>query len=163
MDTLLSHTAYLSLGSNINPVENLKKAVALLRTAGQITAFSGVWETEAVGSNGPNFLNSALIYQTPYSQITLKDLVLHRIEDQLGRVRTANKNAPRPIDLDIIIFDGVVVDLELWSRLYIARPFSEIIPDLVHPQNGFTLKTVANELHCHGCAILHPEINFSKP
>jgi len=155
-----NHTAYLSLGSNINPIENLRKAVALMRMVGQVTQISGIWETEAVGRNGPNFFNLGLVYKTPYSQITLKDLVLYRIEDQLGRMRTADKNAPRPIDLDIIIFDGQMIDTELWSRLYIGGPFAEIIPDLVNPMTGLSLKATADQLHCHGCAILHPEISL---
>ena len=155
-----NHTAYLSLGSNINPVENLRKAVALLRMVGQVTQISSIWETEAVGSKGPNFLNTGLVYETPYSQVTLKDLVLHRIEVQLGRVRSADKNAPRPIDLDIVVFDGQVIDSELWSRLHIARPFAEIIPELVNPVTGLSLKDIADQLHCHGCAIPHPEISL---
>ena len=95
MDSL-NHTAYLSLGSNINPIENLRKAVALLRMVGQVTQISGIWETEAVGSKGPNFLNLGLVYKTPYSQITLKDLVLHRIEDQLGRDAHCRQKCPAP-------------------------------------------------------------------
>ena len=75
-------------------------------------------------------------------------------------MRTADKNAPRPIDLDIIIFDGQVIDTELWSRLYIAGPFAEIIPELVNPVTGLSLKAIADQLHCHGCAILHPEISL---
>lgn len=153
-----NHTAYLSLGSNINPIENLRKAVALLNVMGQVTKISSVWETEPVGSKGPNFLNTALVYKTSYSQETLKKLVLHRIEDQLGRVRSADKNAPRPIDLDIVIFDGKVIDAELWSRIYIARPIAEIIPELVNPATGLSLKDTADQLHCHACAILRPEI-----
>ena len=155
-----NHTAYLSLGSNINPIENLRKAVALLRMVGQVTQISGIWETEAVGSKGPNFLNIGLVYKTPHNQADLKDLVLHRIEHQLGRVRSADKNAPRPIDLDIIIFDGQVIDMELWSHLHIARPFADIIPDLVNPANGLSLKTIADQLHCHGYAILYQDISI---
>ena len=156
------HTAYISLGSNIDPAVNLKKAIRLLETAGKVIALSGIWETQAVGTQGPNFLNAAAAYQSPYTRITLKDLVLHRIEDQLGRVRSADKNAPRPIDLDIILFDGEVVDKELWSRLYIARPFAELLPGLINPLNGKTLLSTADELHGSGCAILHPEIQINE-
>jgi 2-amino-4-hydroxy-6-hydroxymethyldihydropteridine diphosphokinase len=154
------HTAYISLGSNINPVDNLQKATKLLRTAGDIIAISNVWETAAVGSQGPNFLNAAAAFLSPFTHFTLKDLVLHRIEDQLGRVRSADKNAPRPIDLDIIIFDDQVKDNELWARLYIARPFAELLPNLVNPLNGKTLLATADELQPRGCAILHLEIKL---
>jgi 2-amino-4-hydroxy-6-hydroxymethyldihydropteridine diphosphokinase len=154
------HTAVLSLGSNIDPKTHLKKALRLLQTAGQICEVSSVWETEAMGSNGPNFLNAVVVFQSPYSRFGLKDLVLHPIEDQLGRVRSTDKNAPRPIDLDIIVFDDEVVDKELWRRLYIARPLAELLPGLVNPRDGRTLLQIAEELHWRGCAILHPELNL---
>ena len=160
MDDDLPHLAYLSLGSNIDAAINLKKAVELLRGAGRIQAASSVWETEAVGSQGPNFLNAAVVYQTSYTRSMLKDQVLHHIENQMGRVRTSDKNAPRPIDIDIILFDNEIIDSELWARLYIARPFAELIPNLINPLSGRTLRQVADELHCHGCAILCPEINL---
>jgi len=152
------HTAVLSLGSNIEPVANLKKAVQLLQSCGQITAVSGVWESEAVGSNGPNFLNAAVVFKCEYTRFTLKGLVLRPIEERLGRVRSADKNAPRPMDLDITMFDGEVVDQELWARLFVARPLSELLPNLVNPENQHTLLQTADELHCGGGAIAHPEI-----
>ncbi|MCE1254544.1 MAG: 2-amino-4-hydroxy-6-hydroxymethyldihydropteridine diphosphokinase [Anaerolineae bacterium] len=162
MEGPLTHLAYLSLGSNMDAEINLQMAVRLLRRAGDIMAVASTWETEAVGSRGPNFLNTAVAFRTQCSRSVLKDQVLHPIEDQLGRVRTIDKNAPRPIDIDIIIFDNEIIDSELWARLYIARPFAELIPNLVHPVNGKNLLQVANELHCHACAILHPEINLDR-
>ena len=62
-----------------------------------------MWETPPVGSRGSNFLNAALLIRTTLTSGLLKSLVLRPIEIQMGRVRTANKNAPRPIDLDILV------------------------------------------------------------
>jgi hypothetical protein len=48
----------------------------------------------------------------------------------------------------------------LWRRLYIARPLAELLPGLVNPRDGRTLLQIAEELHCGGCAILHPKLNL---
>lgn len=150
------HSAYISIGSNIEPDRHIREAIRLLRTEGKILAFSSVWETEAVGSGGPNFLNAAVAFETPFLRQELKERLLHVIENRLGRVRSADKNAPRTIDLDVIIFDGQVVDNELWGRLYIARPFAELLPDLVNPITGQTLLVTADALHQHGYAVIYP-------
>ena len=127
---------------------------------GYVSQVSSVWETEAVGSPGPSFLNAAVAYQTPYTPATLKDRVLRHIETQLGRIRTADKNAPRPIDLDLIIFDGQVLETELWKRLYMARPLAQLLPNLSHPITGRTLQSVADGLHDQQSATSHPEIEL---
>ena len=152
------HSVYISLGSNIDPQKNIVRALHFLRQEGEIINLSQIWETQAVGSNGPNFLNAALLYRSPYTRYPLKDCVLHPIEGRLGRVRTADKNAPRPMDLDIIIFDDEVVETDLWTRLYIARPFAELLPDLINPQTGKSLRATADELQRSEVAVLHPEI-----
>lgn len=161
------HQAYLCLGSNIQPEENLRRAIQLLREAGQVQAFSQCFETLAVGSDGklhadqPSFLNMALCIATPMESSALKSEVIASIERALGRVRTADKFAPRPIDLDIIVFDGEVLDPNLWRRVYIALPFSELLPDLVNPQSGETLRQVAGRLLAKEQAFPRPEVVFS--
>lgn len=156
------HQAYLCLGSNIQPEENLRKAIHLLRQAGEIQALSRCFETLAIGSDGeshedePNFLNLAVRLTTSMDASALKNEVIGAIELSLGRVRSANKYAPRPIDLDIIVFDGEVLDTNLWKRVYIALPFSELLPDLVNPQSGETLRQTAGRLLVKEQAIPRP-------
>lgn len=140
------HIACLLLGSNISPVENLQRAMVKLREQGDVLAASSVWETIAVGSDGPNFLNAALLYQTESSAHDLKMNVLLPIEISLGRVRTENKNAPRTIDIDIIVYDNQVIDSHIWDRMFVALPISELLPNLRNPQDGRTLGETANEL-----------------
>lgn len=98
----MPNTAYLSLGSNIEPEANLPAAVRLLAQMTRLTVVSRVWETTPVGLSGQaNFLNAAVVVETDLPALALKHEVLEVIERQLGRVRQADKNAPRPIDLDI--------------------------------------------------------------
>jgi 2-amino-4-hydroxy-6-hydroxymethyldihydropteridine diphosphokinase len=146
------------LGSNIMPVDNTFQAVSQLQKFVQVDAASTTWETLSVGSPGPNFLNTALACHTHFSINTLKMTVLREIEKKMGRVRTSDKNAPRTIDLDIIIYNDQVVETNLWSRMFIALPVAELYPDLVNPQTGLTLKQVAADLLTQDWAKPHPEI-----
>jgi 2-amino-4-hydroxy-6-hydroxymethyldihydropteridine pyrophosphokinase len=110
------HRVYLSLGSNIQPEENLPKAINLLSERGKILKLSSAWESRAVGSNGPNFLNACVLFSTQLLYAELKAQVAHPIEAQLGRKRTEDKYAPRTIDIDIILFDNESCNEKFWNQ-----------------------------------------------
>jgi 2-amino-4-hydroxy-6-hydroxymethyldihydropteridine diphosphokinase len=151
------HQVCLLLGSNIQPERNLPLATEHLRNHLTILRISSVWETSAVGSAGPNFLNAALLAQTPQDQNTLKTKVLTPLEVQMGRLRSANKNAARPIDLDIILFDRLLLDPTLWHFAHRAVPVSEIQPD-IHSETGETLKEVGAIFISEGSIRLRPDV-----
>ncbi len=151
-ENTLANLAYLSLGSNIEPEHNLPEAVAQLARFGRIKAVSSVWQTAAVGfTNQPDFLNAAVILETEFSARTLRQQAITQMETSLGRVRTENKNGPRPIDIDIMLFNHDVVsvgsrhipDQELLERSFVAIPMAEIAPDYVHPETKVTLAEIA--------------------
>ena len=143
--TVQTHHACLLLGSNIQPEKNLTLGLDLLRYMVTISRLSSVWETPSVGSSGPDFLNLAVLISTPLNTNELKGQVLRPLEVQLGRVRSANKNAPRTFDIDIILFDGELLDPNLWYFAHRAVPVAEIMPDYLSSR-GDTLKDVASEL-----------------
>lgn len=138
--------AILLLGSNIEPMVNLEKAQLLLSKSVTVISRSRIWETEAVGSDGPNFLNMAVKIETLLNAWQIKDQVIVSIEKELNRIRTEDKYAPRTIDIDIIIFNGKIKDANIWNSAFIAMPVSEIRPDLMHPSTGETLKVIAQKL-----------------
>ncbi len=129
------HQVCLLLGSNIQPERNLPLAIDLLQNHLTVLQISSVWETSPIGSNGPNFLNAALLAQTGFEQRTLKSQILIPLEAKMGRVRSADKNAPRPIDLDIILFDRLILDPTIWLFAHRAVPMAEIQPD-IHSEAG---------------------------
>ena len=150
------NTAYLSLGSNIEPETNIKSAVELLARHTKLLAVSSVWETKPVGfTKQANFLNAAAIVQTKLPAQQLKERALRKIEKLLGRVRQANKNAPRSIDIDIMLFNRQIFtmghrhipDPEILERPFVALPLAEIAPDYVHPETGQTLKEIAESFN----------------
>jgi 2-amino-4-hydroxy-6-hydroxymethyldihydropteridine diphosphokinase len=128
-----SHLAYLSLGSNIQPELHLLKAIERLQTYGRIEKISNAWESESVGAEGPNYLNACLSLVTPLSQTALKGQALHPIETELGRRRSADKFAPRTIDIDIVIFDGLSCDDKYWEQAFVVLPLAEILPEYQNP------------------------------
>jgi 2-amino-4-hydroxy-6-hydroxymethyldihydropteridine diphosphokinase len=149
----MSNLAFLSLGSNIEPEQNLPKAVKKLAEWSKLVAVSPVWETlplEAAG-NQANFLNAATLVETEQSPENFKLDVLRRIEADLGRVRTEDKFAPRPIDIDIMFFNDQVLDVdnrhipdpEVLERPFVAIPLAQIAPDYRHPETGQTLRDIA--------------------
>jgi len=154
------HQAVILFGSNIEPVNNLRQAVIELRKLVKVVQCSATWETQAAGDDGPNFLNLAASIETELDAGELKNNVLTRIEAQLGRQRSLNKNAPRTIDLDIIIFDGALIDPHIWERVYLALTVSELFPGLRHAQTGKSLREVAEELSQENFALKRDDLEM---
>ena len=149
-----ANLAYLSLGSNIDPERNLPAAVTLLAQFGQVRAVSSVWQSAPVGfAAQADFLNAAVILETTLSAQRLREQAIAKIEENLKRVRTENKNAPRTIDIDIMLFNEEVFslgqrhipDAEVLERTFVAIPLAEIAPDYVHPETGQTLRQIADK------------------
>lgn len=60
------HEAYLNLGSNIQPEDHFRKAIELLGKSGRVKAVSTVWESRAVGAQGPNFFKCVRTLQNTF-------------------------------------------------------------------------------------------------
>ena len=161
MTTVSEHQVCLLLGSNIQPESNLPLAVDQLQDHLNILRISSVWETPSVGAVGPSFLNAALVAKTTLEQESLKLQILTPLEAKMGRVRTEDKNAPRPIDLDILLFDGVIVDPTLWLFAHRAVPVAEIQPD-VRSEEGKTLQEIAAEFMSDGSIRLRSDVVLLK-
>ena len=86
----------LGLGSNINPETNIPRAIELLGQILILESISRAWYTPPVGTSGPNFVNAALLSYTDLPPENFKNEIIRPIESQLGRIRSQNKNAPRP-------------------------------------------------------------------
>jgi 2-amino-4-hydroxy-6-hydroxymethyldihydropteridine diphosphokinase len=153
----MPHTEFgFSLGSNlgdrlVNLSEARRRLVAVPGTT--LVASSPVYETEPVGVRNEytelRFLNAVLIATSDKDpRAWLEEIA--RIEKDLGRQRTEDRNAPRPIDIDILYAGESLIDdggLEVphprWmQRRFVVRPLADVRPDLVLPGAGATVKEI---------------------
>jgi len=142
----------IALGSNIEPRDNLPSAVALLAEQLVIVAVSPVYASPPVDAPGsPEFLNAVVKVRTNLGPRSLKFGLLRSVESRLGRRREKERNAPRTIDLDLILFGDRVErahDLELpdpalLTEAHVAVPAADVAGGAVHPVNGKTLAELA--------------------
>ncbi|MCB0116131.1 MAG: 2-amino-4-hydroxy-6-hydroxymethyldihydropteridine diphosphokinase [Caldilineaceae bacterium] len=145
------------LGSNIDRQRNVPAAVDYLRRHPDwcVTAVSSIYESAAVGGSGeqPIFWNAAVCMKTGMTPSVLRN-ELRLIEAEMGRRRSADKFAPRPIDLDIALFDDLEIEIEgshipdpdIVRYAHVAMPLAEIAPNRIHPSNGRTLSAIAETL-----------------
>ncbi len=124
------NTAIVGFGSNIEPEENISLALALLKKYHSVLCESEIVLTKPIGYiNQPDFHNGAVLIHTQMSFETLKSW-LKGIENRLGRRRTSNKNGPRTIDLDIVIWNGTVVDPNITHRTFLKNAILELLPNI---------------------------------
>ncbi len=132
--------AFIGIGSNIDPAENVRAAIISLARATRLTAISMVYRTDALDRpDQPPYFNCVAEIGTDLPPLEVKRNILRVIECSLGRERSADKYAPRKIDLDLIAYDDVVMDAdgltlpdpEIRKRPFLAIPLFELAPDLV--------------------------------
>lgn len=152
------HRYYLGLGSNIRPETHLPRAIELLRKRGEINALSCAWASRPVGNEGPNFLNVCLAFSTPLDREQCVRLILRPIEVELGRVRTSDKNAPRTIDIDILMLDGRPVNVERWANAFVLLPMSELLPDFDDPISHEPLRVAAQKAEAETWIVRRQEV-----
>jgi GTP cyclohydrolase I len=149
----------IALGSNINPEYNMREAVRRLSLRCRLLAVSPVYETAPVRkADQSNFLNAVVLVETNLTAVELKTQVLQVIEQELGRLRTGDKNAPRTIDLDIALFGEQVLDVgprhipdpDISKYPHIAIPLADLAPQQRHPETGQTLLEIAQGLPASG-------------
>lgn len=149
---------YLGLGSNMGDrADNICKALELLNEHMQVDRTSSFYETEPWGyRNQAMFLNAVCRASTDLSPREVLTLA-QEIERKLGR-EPSFRNAPRPIDIDIIMYDNKVIaepDLSvphprLKERAFVLVPLAEIAPELVHPEEGKTMKHLVSQARGKG-------------
>jgi len=132
---------YLLLGSNIEPEKNIPLALQSLSesTLLEVVRISSVWQTKAVGKEAEDFLNVAVHIRTTCELNCLKQMVIGEIEKKLGRVRTTDKNAPRTIDLDVVVYNHLILDKDVFRQDHIILPMAEIHPRLHSNDQNRTL------------------------
>jgi 2-amino-4-hydroxy-6-hydroxymethyldihydropteridine diphosphokinase len=131
---------YLSIGSNINRERNIASALQELRNLFGKLRLSSVYETEAVGFDGPPFYNLTILFHSdePVHQIAK---ILREIEIRHGRTHKCAKFSGRTLDLDILLYGDLVLKEgklqiprdDIIRYAFVLEPLAEIAPDQRHP------------------------------
>lgn len=137
---------YISIGSNIDAERHVREAVDVLREKYGELQISSVYESEAIGFEGDNFLNLVVGMQTDQSVQEVLD-TLHEIENAFGRKRSGPRFSSRTLDLDLLLYDDLVlqdqgIDIprkEITQNAFVLQPLAEIAPQLRHPQQKLTM------------------------
>ena len=142
----MNSRAYVGLGANLGADIGATLTQAALSLAAlpgvQVVALSSVWRSAPVDADGPDFLNAVVALDTTLPPIELLD-ALQAIEQAHGRERPY-RNAPRTLDLDLLLYDDVVMDTprltlphpRLGERAFVLKPLLEIAPELAHLAAG---------------------------
>jgi 2-amino-4-hydroxy-6-hydroxymethyldihydropteridine diphosphokinase len=145
---------YLSLGSNVgDPLANLNAAINDLSALGDVAAVSSFYETEPVELTAqPWFLNCAVKLDTEKMPKQLMSGILD-LEQKMGR-RRLQKNGPRIIDIDILLFGNSIIETKgltvphpaMHQRRFVLEPLAEIAAEVRHPVFKRTLRELRDAL-----------------
>ena len=134
--------AALGVGANLgDPRAAVRKAIEdLAQLPSTVTvAVSSLYSSAPLDADGPDYVNAVVQVRTDLSPDALL-AALQAIEQQAGRERPY-RNAPRTLDLDILLYGEYRVDRDdlqiphprMWQRAFVVLPLAEIAPDLVSP------------------------------
>ena len=134
---------YISLGSNIDRERNTRAGIRALRERFGVLDLSSVYESEAVGFEGDAFYNMVIACEVS-EDVYSTNRALAEIEDAHGRDRTGPRFSSRTLDLDLLLYDDMVLDEnglrlprdEVLKNAFVLWPLAELAPDLVHPVVG---------------------------
>lgn len=161
-------TAYIGIGSNLgDPLKNCEVATEKIGRIphSRVISCSPLYKTEPVGVKGQHwYINGAVSLSTGLSALDLiKNLLV--IERDMGRVRK-ERWEPRIIDLDILLFgediinenDLVIPHPLMHERRFVISPMVDLVPDLIHPILGRTMKELLSAISDNSQVLRLPEV-----
>ncbi len=150
---------YISVGANINPERNIIRALTRLDESLPIMAVSNFYRTKAIDRpEQPDYLNGVIAVTYGGALRALKFNQLRKIETALGRERSRDTYAPRPIDLDIILCGDLIVrepgliipDPDIRQRPFLVAALLDIDPSIQLPDGRNALSAIGKSPQVRG-------------
>ena len=140
-----SHRVYVGVGSNIERESNICGGLGDLDHEFGPLRLSSVYESRAYGFTGDDFFNLVAGFDTQKS-VSEVSVMLREIEFRYGRQRQQEKYAPRTLDIDLLLYDDLVINdgklvlprEDILKYSFVLCPLAEIAGDEVHPVAGMT-------------------------
>ena len=159
----------VSIGSNIDPEHNIRRAIKELHGEFGELQISPVYQTEAVGFDGDDFLNLVVSFKTDKPVQTVAH-ELKSIEDRIGRDRSQARFSARLIDLDLLTCDDLILNEpgiqiprhEILQNAFVLKPLSDIFAQGVHPENRQTYAELWREMQQQAARIDHYELELPQ-
>jgi 2-amino-4-hydroxy-6-hydroxymethyldihydropteridine diphosphokinase len=146
-----AYSFLVAVGSNVEPERWVGEALARLRARFDVVAVSPLYDVPALGGGVlPDFVNLAVRLRSDLPPPALRTSLRH-IEEQCGRRRSADRHAPRTIDLDLVLAAPDVPcraglpHPDLLARPYVLVPAAVVWPEATATQDGRTLGALAAE------------------
>jgi 2-amino-4-hydroxy-6-hydroxymethyldihydropteridine diphosphokinase len=146
---------YLGIGTNLGDRKrNLREAIEKIEEhIGMVLSSSSIYETAPWGFDAESdFLNMVILVETIHSPAELLKKIF-TIESGMGRERDQDRYSSRVIDIDILLYDDLVLDQKglkiphrlMHERRFVLAPLCEIAPDLIHPVLRKRMKVLLEE------------------
>lgn len=125
----MMNKAIVALGSNIDPEYHIPYSLKAIDEKFSILEMSEFHYTKPLlYEDQADFLNGSVLIETDLSRENIEKQ-LKRIENEMGRDRSGKKSGPRKIDLDIVVFNGKVVDDDVYERKFLRSFIKDLVPD----------------------------------
>ncbi len=124
------NTVIIGIGSNIDAESNVGVVRKILGETLRVLNESRFVKTKPIGTRDQeNFLNGSVLAQTNLGRENLKAL-LKKVEASLGRGEKEDPYGPRTMDLDILVWNGEIIDLDVYKRDFLRHSIIELCPEL---------------------------------
>lgn len=160
---------YLGIGSNMDAEAKLRFGIEALRGLYGELRLSTVYRNKAAGFDGPDFLNLVAGFDTTDSPQAVH-VHLEAIHEAAGRKRGEDPYSSRPLDIDLLLYDDLVVNeppvrlprSDVLQYSFVLGPLAEIAPELRHPVTGLTMQEHWREYDRDSHPLTPTEVSFRR-